>query len=401
MIAPPQLNSLQQWRQLCYLTTAAVHDIEQFLELAAETIAHATAATVCTFLYHAPDGATLRAASGDVPLWAQPTLHEHAAMLDHGRVASFRQPIGDLLAITVPLTVYHAPVGVFQLVIAGDIPDDELQVIAVMLANVLERHARSNQHFEFDPQVRRFIDQKRAEAESVQRASMLQMERDRLLRREVEVRTQIGRDLHDGPVQQVAMAGLMTQFVRRVAARAPEKLDEALDDLEEQLKRATQDMRTVLYELRPLGISEEGLVAVLQQYIGKLRDPNGLRVHLDAPLGLRRLAADHEAAMFIIIQEAINNVRKHAAAQNVWITLTDDGAALCAMVQDDGCGFDVQQTQRNYVARNNFGLLNMEERAQLSGGTCAFESVIGMGSIARIRIPYSMPSEERAGTSVL
>lgn len=235
-------------------------------------------------------------------------------------------------------------------------------------------------------------ERKRAEEENQRLTEALRIERDRLLRREVEVRTQIGRDLHDGPVQQVAMAGMATQYVQRVAQRAPEMLPEALRDLEDQLKRATQDLRTVLYELRPLGITEEGLVVVLQQYISKLRDPSGLKVHFEAPASLRRLAPDHEAAMFIIIQEAINNVRKHAEARDVWLTLSDDGAALCATVQDNGRGFDVQQVQGTYIQRNSFGLLNMEERAQLSGGTCVFESTLGQGSRVHIRIPYTAPA---------
>lgn len=228
-----------------------------------------------------------------------------------------------------------------------------------------------------------------ADEEHMRLTAQLRIERDRLLRREVEVRTQIGRDLHDGPVQQVAMAALSTQYVRRVAERAPEMLPQALDDLEDQLQRATQDLRTVLYELRPLGITEEGLVSAIKQYIGKIRAPQKLHIRVDAPSQLRRLASEHEAAMFIIIQEAINNVRKHAAARNIWITLKDDGAALCATVRDDGRGFDVKQTQASYVQRNSFGLLNMAERAQLSGGSCKFESTLGKGSVVHIRIPFT------------
>jgi PAS domain S-box-containing protein len=231
---------------------------------------------------------------------------------------------------------------------------------------------------------------KRAEAETARLTEELRQERDRLLRREVEVRTQIGRDLHDGPVQQVAVAAISTQYVQRVAQHAPEQLNEALRDLENQLKRATQDLRTVLYELRPLGISEEGLVIVLQQYIGKLRAPQDPAIHLHAPADLRRLSPDHEAAMFIIVQEAINNVRKHARARNIWISLSDDGRALCATVRDDGRGFPVEEVQRSYVQRGSFGLLNMTERAQLIGGECRFESAPGAGTSVHVRIPFDV-----------
>ncbi len=230
---------------------------------------------------------------------------------------------------------------------------------------------------------------KQAEVVNAELTEALRVERDRLLRREVEVRTQIGRDLHDGPVQQVAVAELTVQYVRRVAERAPERLAEALNDLQDQLKRTTRDLRTVLYELRPLGIAEEGLVVVLQQYIKRVNDPNGLQIDLDAPENLPRLTPDFEGAVFIIIQEALNNVRKHARATGVWITLRADEAALTAEVRDNGRGFAVDQVQASYVQRGSFGLLNMTERAQLLGGTCTIRSKVDHGTTIEVRVPVT------------
>jgi|GEM_PF-5220497 len=230
-----------------------------------------------------------------------------------------------------------------------------------------------------------------AEDENARLTEALRIERDRLLRREVEVRTQIGRDLHDGPVQQVAVADLTVQYVRKVAQHEPAQLPTALDDLQDQLKRATQDLRTVLYELRPIGIAEEGVAGVLRQYISRARQSDKLKVHLEAPPTLRRADPDYEAAMFIIVREALNNVRKHANAHNVWITLWNDERWLYATVHDDGKGFDVVKTQANYVQRGSFGLLNMSERAQLIGGSCTITSELGLGTTVEIRIPLVEP----------
>lgn len=232
-------------------------------------------------------------------------------------------------------------------------------------------------------------ERKLAEHENDRLTSQLRIERDRLLRREVEVRTQIGRDLHDGPVQQVAVADLSVQYVRRVAEHAPERLNQALDDLHEQLQRATRDLRSVLYELRPLGIAEEGLIVVLQQYLSKLGDAQGLRIHFAAPANARRLLPDHEAAVFIIVQEALNNARKHSKAQDVWITIQADANALTAEVRDNGRGFDLAQVQASYIQRGSFGLLNMSERAQLIGGACEMRSAVGDGTSVVVRVPYT------------
>lgn len=228
---------------------------------------------------------------------------------------------------------------------------------------------------------------KRTEAEAARLNDALRIERDRLLRREIEVRTQIGRDLHDGPVQQVAVAVMTVQYVRLVMQYEPERLSEALDELLAQLQRATRDLRTVLYELRPLGIAEEGLVAVLRQYVARPRSSLTPQIHLDAPTSLRRLPPDHEAAVFIIMQEAINNARKYARAEHVWLTLRDDATALYAEVRDNGRGFDVAQTQASYIQRGSFGLLNMRERAQLIGGDCTVSSQLGQGTTVQLRIP--------------
>ncbi|HEX6292280.1 MAG TPA: GAF domain-containing sensor histidine kinase [Herpetosiphonaceae bacterium] len=240
----------------------------------------------------------------------------------------------------------------------------------------------------FGSQIGQYMRWKHAEAEALELAEALRIERERLLRREVEVRTQMARDLHDGPAQQVAVAELNVQYVRRVAERAPEQLSRALDGLAEQLRRATQDLRTVLYELRPLGIAEEGLVVVLHKYVARFYRSDELLIHLDAPTSLRRLPVEAESAVFIIIQEALSNVRKHAAASDVWIRLREDGAALAIEIRDNGRGFDVQHTQGSYMQRGSFGLLNMRERAQLIGGSWSIHSQPGQGTAMQLRVPF-------------
>lgn len=224
--------------------------------------------------------------------------------------------------------------------------------------------------------------------ENARLVAELRAERDRLIRREADVRAQVGRDLHDGPVQQVAAAGMHVKYLRTVAARAPAQLPTVLDDLETQLQQATHDLRTVLYELRPLGIEEEGLYVVLERYVAKFRDPHGLQVQLAIPPELRRLPPAREAPTLIIIQEAINNVRKHAQARDVYITLCEEAATLIVTIQDNGRGFDVQALEAGYIRRGSFGLLNMRERAELIGGTWQIESEPGVGTIVTVRIPF-------------
>jgi PAS domain S-box-containing protein len=257
-------------------------------------------------------------------------------------------------------------------------------------ANVVTTALRDeNGHLYGFVRVTRDVTERRqAEAENVRLLNELRIERDRLLKREIDVRAQIGRDLHDGPVQQVAVATIGVQHARRVAEREPQRLKATLQDLEDQLKRCTHDLRNVLYELRPLGIAEDGLEGVLRQYVERLRDPSGLHVWLDIPRKLRRLDVDREAATFIIVQEAVNNARKHAQARDIWIVVRDNGDTLSVEVRDNGRGFDLEAIQANYIKRGSFGLLNMRERALLIGGTCELWSQPGLGTTVTVCVPF-------------
>ncbi len=151
----------------------------------------------------------------------------------------------------------------------------------------------------------------------------LRVAREQLTRLEADVRARIGRDLHDGPVQQVAAAGLHINYLRRVMERAPTLMPQAIDELDDQLAQAMISLRTVLLELHPVGLEEHGLYWMLEQYASKFPTWGTLQLALDIPPELPRLPLGYETAIFIIIQEAIMNVRKHAAASKATITIRD------------------------------------------------------------------------------
>ena len=374
-------SSLQRWWQLFYLLTADVAEGERLLILVAEELRTVTRATACRITWDEPSAAAvLDVTSGTISRVMQKTVAEAIEAASRHR-GPFITRYGGGTVLSFPLT--RDARGWLQLIDADiTLPEPDLQLVAVMLGNTLTRHETARQALRSHQQA---ISHYAAENERL--AAALRIEQERLLRREVDVRTQIGRDLHDGPVQQVAVADLTVQYVRRVAERAPERLNEALDDLQDQLKRASRDLRIVLYELRPLGIVEEGLVSALQQYTTRITDQNGLQIRLEAPEEFPRLAADAESAVFIIMQEALNNVRKHAEATLVRLRLWVDAASLVAEVRDNGHGFDVERTQASYLQRGSYGLLNMGDRAELLGGTCTITSVPGVGTTVQVRVP--------------
>lgn len=394
---PGSSSSLQRWWGFYVLMTLDQHNTEYLLTRATELITAACNASACVITYHSPDGTHIRSQSGIVTDEARVHMSQAEQEFLQGRLTPLWQTLYGAPCVALPLKSAAESVGAVH-VIAPDpeLEPDELQLATLMLNNALQRQPIGEQAAITGPKC---IDPKLPtdDVSGTCCATAGGSERrwaeagcTRLIRREMEVRAQIGRDLHDGPVQQVAVADVAAQYARRVAQCAPEQLPKALDDLQAQLRRITHDLRTVLYELRPLGIVEEGLMTALQQYVERIHDPNGMAVHLDAPSHVRRLDLDCEAALFIIVQEAINNVRKHAAAGDIWIKLHEDDQALYIGVHDNGRGFDLQAVEANYIRLGSFGLLNMRERAQLIGGNCVISSEPGQGTSVEIRVPFAV-----------
>ncbi len=219
----------------------------------------------------------------------------------------------------------------------------------------------------------------------------LKQERDRLLSKEAETRHAIARDLHDGPTQSVAAIAMNIEFIKKLFRAMPERVPAELDTLAELVHKTTNDIRTLLFELRPLGLETQGLVITLQQYVDRWRDPSGntTRLRLEAPVNVPRLPSEIEAATFIIVQEAINNARKHARSDLITVYLYVEEDTFVASVRDRGKGFNVAAVESTYNSRGSLGLLNMKERARLIGADLRIRSEPDHGTTVELRIPLS------------
>ncbi len=218
----------------------------------------------------------------------------------------------------------------------------------------------------------------------------LKEERDRLLAKEAEVRAAIARDLHDGPTQSIAAIAMNIEFVKKLLRAMPERVESELNVLAELVQKTAYDIRTLLFELRPLGLETQGLLATLQQYVARFRDPAGLmKLRLEAPSNIPRLPVEVEGAIFIIVQEAVNNARKHARTDEVVIYLYLEEGHLIASVRDRGRGFNLAAVESSYNTRGSLGLLNMRERARLIGGECRIRSAEGEGTTVELRVPLA------------
>jgi signal transduction histidine kinase len=214
----------------------------------------------------------------------------------------------------------------------------------------------------------------------------LQQERTKLLSKEEEVRHQLARDLHDGPAQALAAITMNVEFIKRLLDRDPARVLPELDKLGQLAKRTTHEVRTMLFELRPLALETQGLDVTLQQYFERFRD-NPTKIILEADKIDAQLDTKVEGTLFNIIQEAVNNALKHAKAQYIWVRLRQTPTTLETIIEDDGRGFDVEKVRASYDQRGSFGLLNIEERASLMGGIAEVTSTPGKGTTWKVIVP--------------
>jgi signal transduction histidine kinase len=216
----------------------------------------------------------------------------------------------------------------------------------------------------------------------------LREERAKLLSKEEEVRRQLARDLHDGPAQALAAITMNVEFIKRLMERDPPRVLPELDKLGGLAKHTTHEVRTMLFELRPLVLETQGLEVTLQQYLERFQG-NGTQIVLESANITVQLDTKTEGTLFNIIQESINNALKYAKAEHIWVRLKQSQAALEVTVQDDGRGFDLQKVLASYEQRGSFGLLNIDERAKLIGGTAELHSAPGAGTTVRVMVPLN------------
>jgi len=221
---------------------------------------------------------------------------------------------------------------------------------------------------------------------------VLRQEQERILRVQEQERHILAQALHDGPTATLGVMVMGLDMAQRLARSKPERLEEELARLTRLAREAYRALRQKLFELRPVILRTRGLFAALQFYATQLQDMIQFKLHLDLPKSPPELIPDAAEAVFVVIQEAINNVSKHAQATNCWlrIRVNEQTQKLVVEIEDDGRGFDVSGVERGYEERGSLGLIGMHERARSLGASLALISPRPdrpNGSLVRLEIP--------------
>jgi signal transduction histidine kinase len=212
-----------------------------------------------------------------------------------------------------------------------------------------------------------------------------------LLRSREEERSRLARDLHDGPIQllvglNLQVGLLLSQAESSWADEDTALLVEELQAIRVEVRRLLSNLRQVCSELRPPILDTLGLSAALRALADTWSAQHNLDVQLDLlpNTSLQSLSEEVSVNLYRVVQEALTNIVRHADAQQVTLQLSREDTRLILTIQDDGQGFVVPNVFQNLTQKGHFGLVGMQERVELIGGTLKVESVPGYGTNVRV-----------------
>ncbi|HEX9987432.1 MAG TPA: sensor histidine kinase [Chloroflexia bacterium] len=203
-------------------------------------------------------------------------------------------------------------------------------------------------------------------------------------------RARLAREIHDGPAQVLANTVMRLQFVEQMFRHRPDEVQSELARVRSTLQESLKDVRRFIFNLRPASLTDVGLLPTLRQYTQDYVEQFGVPVELNLPETLT-LSGNQELVVFRIIQEALQNIHKHAEATKIDVNIQQrPGGPMVVSISDNGRGFDPRSARR--MRPSSSGLVSMKERAATVGGTLKIDSRPEAGTTITLVLPVSKVS---------
>jgi signal transduction histidine kinase len=198
-------------------------------------------------------------------------------------------------------------------------------------------------------------------------------------------RSRWARELHDETLQELGALKVMLEAAHGTGQ--PEKIQDAVERSLEQLGTSITALQSLITELRPASLDELGVKPALDALVRRASARHGLDVHASLDLAFdrgrapSRLLGEIESTVYRLVQEAINNVVKHAQVETVHVEVVEADGTVRVTIRDDGSGFEASRPG------GGFGLVGMRERVELVDGRLVIDSTPGRGTVVRAEIP--------------
>ncbi|GAI42180.1 unnamed protein product, partial [marine sediment metagenome] len=197
----------------------------------------------------------------------------------------------------------------------------------------------------------------------------------------------IARELHDDMAQVLgSLSRQLDNFVRKKHGLAPNEVL-FLKDLQAQLNRGVQSVHRLVQDLRPSLLDDLGLIPALRSLVKDLQEDDGIGTSLKVLGGERRFSPEVESLLFRIVQEALNNIRRHAQASEAQVVVEFAEDRTKVSITDNGRGFELPGRLDDFARGGKLGLAGMQERAQLLSGTLEVKSTPGKGTTLIVEVP--------------
>jgi signal transduction histidine kinase len=365
-----QLESMQE------VSSALVGelDLSRLLQLIVERLRDLIDARVVAIALPVADGLRIEAIAGD---HAHELLHltiprdsKTAHVFERGRSERVDSTFDDPEVMVEVARRFEAVTGLYVPLMTADGP------VGIVFAH--DKRARDPRFTSADQRLAERFAQRAVVAVNLSQRVARESLRKIIEGQEME-RRRLARELHDETGQ-----ALTSVLLGLKAVESADDLAAALADLRELVVSTLQEVRRLAVELRPKALDDFGLVPAVERLVETSNVTTGMAVALESNLGEERLPSEVETTLYRVVQEALTNISKHAAASNVSVVLVRRDTAVTALIEDDGRGFS-----RADEGRGGIGLAGMRERLALLDGRLTIESTRGRGTTLVAEVPLA------------
>ncbi len=211
----------------------------------------------------------------------------------------------------------------------------------------------------------------------------------KVIKAQEEERSRLSREIHDGPAQILANVVLKSELCEKLIDIDKERAKQELKNLKDTIRLSLTDVRKIIYDLRPMSLDDLGLIPTITQLIDKFVEETDIFVEFNVFGIAEKLQSAVELTIFRIVQEALANVRKHSKATRVSVKIEFLKKSIGLVISDNGIGFDDSSSHKVNVD-SGYGLLSMQERAELLGGKFELISKLGKGTKVLASMPINL-----------
>jgi len=312
------------------------------------------------------------AANKQVEIWNKKTLKQ---MMGDSSAAGLLLLDGISSILTAPLVITDKTIG------ALNIASDKSNVFSSEHAEIAHEAANS---------VAVALNNARLRYTITKHGQDLQQLSARLFRAQEDERKRISYELHDEIGQVLTaitfnLAAIENDISRKSSVLAEEKIE----DTQAMVESLMAQVRSLALELRPTMLQDLGLVPTIRWYVSTLTKRRGIAIQFETYNVDGRFSEDVETALYRIIQEALTNISRHAEASQVNINLSCQDSNICATIEDNGVGFDVDQILSSASEGKGVGLVAIRERVVVFDGRFDIHSAPGLGTRLSVQLPIS------------